>query len=50
MADASPTPDYTTGGNVMLAEINRFVNWAHHRNLDARTWRDYRYHLKQFSM
>lgn len=33
----------------MLAEIDRFVNWLRRRNSDARTWRDYRYDLKQFA-
>jgi len=32
----------------MLAEIDRFVNWMHRRNPDARTWRDYSYDLRQF--
>jgi len=32
----------------MLAEIERFINWMRRRNADARTWRDYRYDLKQF--
>lgn len=33
----------------MLAEIERFINWMRRRNADARTWRDYRYDLKQFA-
>ena len=32
----------------MLAEIERFVNWLHRRNPNARTWRDYSYDLKKF--
>lgn len=32
----------------MFAEIESFVNWVHRRNPNARTWRDYRYDLKQF--
>jgi len=32
----------------MLVEIERFVNWLHRRNPQARTWRDYGYDLKQF--
>ncbi|MEA1977278.1 MAG: tyrosine-type recombinase/integrase [Chloroflexota bacterium] len=32
----------------MLAEITRFVNWVRRRNPHARTWRDYKYDLKQF--
>jgi site-specific recombinase XerD len=33
----------------MLAEIERFINWVRRRNPAARTWRDYRGDLKQFS-
>jgi site-specific recombinase XerD len=33
----------------MLVEIDRFVNWLRRRNPEARTWRDYRYDLKQFT-
>jgi site-specific recombinase XerD len=33
----------------MLKEINAFVNWLRRRNPQARTWRDYRYDLKQFA-
>ena len=33
----------------MLAEIDRFINWIRRRNSAARTWRDYRYDLKQFA-
>jgi site-specific recombinase XerD len=33
----------------MLVEIDRFVNWLRRRNPEARTWRDYRYDLKQFA-
>ena len=33
----------------MLSEIERFVNWMHRRNPEARTWRDYGYDLKQFA-
>jgi site-specific recombinase XerD len=32
----------------MLAEIESFINWQRRRNATARTWRDYRYDLKQF--
>ena len=32
----------------MLKEIEQFVNWVRRRNAGARTWRDYRYDLKQF--
>jgi site-specific recombinase XerD len=32
----------------MLAEIDRFINWVRRRNVEARTWRDYHYDLKQF--
>lgn len=32
----------------MLNEIEKFVNWVRCRNPHARTWRDYRYDLKQF--
>jgi site-specific recombinase XerD len=32
----------------MLAEIESFINWQRRRNAAARTWRDYRYDLKQF--
>jgi site-specific recombinase XerD len=33
----------------MLAEIERFVNWVHRRNPEARTWRDYKYDLYLFA-
>ena len=33
----------------MLAEIERFVNWARRRSPDARTWKDYSYDLHQFA-
>ena len=33
----------------MLAEIDQFVNWVRRRNPDARTWKDYRYDLRQFA-
>lgn len=33
----------------MLKEINGFVNWLRRRNPHARTWRDYRYDLRQFA-
>jgi hypothetical protein len=33
----------------MPVEIDRFVNWLRRRNPEARTWRDYRYDLKQFT-
>jgi site-specific recombinase XerD len=33
----------------MLAEIEQFVNWIRRRNPEARTWRDYRYDLRQFA-
>jgi len=32
----------------MLSEIERFVNWVHRRNSEARTWRDYGYDLHFF--
>lgn len=32
----------------MLKEIEQFVNWVRRRNPQARTWRDYRYDLRQF--
>lgn len=32
----------------MLVEIERFVNWVHRRNPQARTWRDYGYDLRFF--
>lgn len=32
----------------MLVEIERFINWQHRHNAEARTWRDYTYDLKQF--
>jgi len=32
----------------MLNEIESFVNWVRRRNPQARTWRDYRYDLRQF--
>lgn len=32
----------------MLVEIERFVNWVHRRNPQARTWRDYGYDLHFF--
>jgi len=32
----------------MLVEIERFVNWVHRRNSEARTWRDYGYDLRSF--
>lgn len=32
----------------MLVEIERFVNWVHRRNSEARTWRDYGYDLHFF--
>ncbi len=31
----------------MLADVDRFVNWVRWRNPAARTWRDYRYDLRQ---
>ena len=34
---------------MMLVEIDRFVNWVRRRNPQARTWRDYKYDLMQFS-
>jgi len=34
---------------MMLKEIEGFVNWLRQRNPQARTWRDYRYDLKQFA-
>ena len=34
----------------MLAEIDQFVNWVRRRNPDARTWKDYRYDLRQFAV
>jgi site-specific recombinase XerD len=37
-----------TGGVFMLAEIERFVNWARRRSPEAHTWRDYRCDLKYF--
>lgn len=33
----------------MLAEIDQFVNWVRRRNPEARTWKDYRYDLRQFA-
>jgi site-specific recombinase XerD len=33
----------------MLAEIDQFVNWVRRRNSEARTWKDYRYDLRQFA-
>ncbi len=33
----------------MLAEIERFVHWAHRRSPQARTWRDYQYDLRIFA-
>jgi site-specific recombinase XerD len=33
----------------MLSEIDRFVNWVHRRNPDARTWKDYGYDLYQIA-
>jgi site-specific recombinase XerD len=33
----------------MLNEIEGFVNWVRRRNPHARTWRDYRYDLRQFT-
>jgi site-specific recombinase XerD len=42
-------PFYSTGGNVMLTEIETFVNWLRRRNPHARTWRDYRGDLQQFA-
>jgi site-specific recombinase XerD len=33
----------------MLKEIDSFVNWLRRRNPQARTWRDYRYDLRQFA-
>lgn len=32
----------------MLSEIERFVNWIHRRNPEARTWKDYGYDLRLF--
>lgn len=32
----------------MLSEIERFVNWVHRRNSEARTWKDYGYDLHFF--
>lgn len=34
----------------MLAEIKLFVNWVRRRNPTARTWKDYGYDLRQFSV
>jgi len=33
----------------MLSEIEQFVNWVRRRNPEARTWKDYRYDLRQFA-
>lgn len=33
----------------MYDEIENFTNWLRRRNPQARTWRDYRYDLKQFT-
>jgi len=33
----------------MLVEIERFVNWVHRRNPQARTWKDYGYDLRFFT-
>jgi site-specific recombinase XerD len=33
----------------MLAEIDQFVNWVRRRNPETRTWKDYRYDLRQFA-
>ena len=34
----------------MLAEIEQFVNWVRRRNPQARTWRDYGYDLRFFTI
>jgi site-specific recombinase XerD len=38
-----------TGGNSMLSDIERFVNWVRRRSPEARTWRDYGYDLHFFA-
>jgi site-specific recombinase XerD len=44
-----PKPKFCiSGGFVMLAEMERFVNWTRRRSPEARTWKDYGYDLRFF--
>jgi site-specific recombinase XerD len=40
---------FSLGGILMLAEVNRFIDWVRMRSPQARTWRDYKCDLAQFT-